>query len=814
VLLLFRPGIIKPTEGYRKLNHYGMFKSYFKIGWRNLLRNKGYSFINIGGLAIGMAVAMLISLWIFDELSFNSDNRNYNTIALVNKNRTFNGKIYTETSQSLPLANELRTTYGNKFENVVTSSYFFEHSVKYGEKSILKRGIYMEDGGQDILDLKIISGSLNQSKDPFSILISESVAASLFTDENPLDKIIRLDDKVDVKISGIYKDIPHGSTFREISIYGSMKLFETTDAWVKNSRDRWDVNAFPIYVRIASGTNFEAVSSSIKQVAFEHTKDDTNPALFLYPMSKWHLYQDFKEGKNVGTGISYLWSFGCIGFFVLMLACINFMNLSTARYEKRAKEIGIRKAIGSARGQLVTQFYIETFLYVLASILVSTLMVNLAMPWLNEVANKKITALLFNPLFWSAVVAFGVITGILAGSYPAFFLSSFNAVNVLKGKLLTGKYSSTPRKVLVVVQFVISLTLIIAAGIVYDQVQFVKNRPIGYEKDGMIYIQRRSPALNAHYESFRKELLDSRNVVEISQSSGPINESWFSSSGFGWQGKDPDYKEDFVTLAVSQEFGNTVSWNLLQGRDFSAQFSTDSSAMIINESAMKIIGKQNPLNETISWEGRNYQVIGVIKDLLLDSPYESVKPMVFVMRNANLNFINLRLNPNLPIAEAIVGIESVYKKYNSSEPFDFRFASEQHNLKFRKEEQIVKLSLTFSSLAIFISCMGIFGLASFMAEQRTKEIGVRKVLGATLFNLCKLLSIDFITLVLVSFLIAVPSAYYLMHNWLQNYEYHTEISWWIFGFTGIGVLTITLFTVSFQAIKAAMANPVKSLRSE
>ncbi|MBL0741017.1 ABC transporter permease [Chryseolinea lacunae] len=794
-------------------NTFGMYKNYFKIGWRNLAKDKGYALLNIGGLAIGVAAAMLIGLWIYEEASFNADNRNYHSVAIVNKNRTYNGNIYTETSQALPLAHALRTVYGNYFENVATGSHPFEHSIKYGETTILKRGLYMEEGGQQILDLKIISGALNQTRDPFSILISESVAASLFKDESPLNKVVRIDDKVDVKIAGVYRDFPHGSTFREIGMYGSMTLFETTDAWVKNSKDRWDVNSFPVYVRIAPNTTFEDISSKIKNVVFNQTKDDTKPELFLYPMSKWHLYQDFKDGKNIGTGMRYLWSFGCVGIFVLMLACINFMNLSTARYEKRAKEIGIRKAMGSARSQLIAQFYVETFLYVLSAIFLSVILVHLALPWLNEIANKKITALLFNPLFWLAAGAFGIVTGILAGSYPAFFLSSFNAVNVLKGKLLT-RYSSTPRKILVVIQFCISLTLIIAAGVIYEQVQFVKNRPIGYEKDGLIYIQRRSPSLNAHYEAFKKDLLDSRHVVGISQSSNPVTESWFSSSDFAWQGKDPDFKEDFVTLAVSAEFGNTVSWELLHGRNFSGQLSTDSSAMIVNESAMKIIGKQNLLDETITWEGKNYRVVGVIKDLLLDSPYEHIKPTVFVMRKMNLNFINLRLNPDLSIAEAVAGVEKVFKKYSAGELFDFRFASALHNLKFRKEEQVAKLSVALSGLAIVISCMGMFGLASFMAEQRTKEIGVRKVLGATLFNLCRLLAADFVMLVMISFAMAVPFAYYAMSNWLTHYEYHTQISVWIFLATGIGAFVITLATVCFQAVKAALVNPVRSLKAE
>lgn len=791
-----------------------MIQNYLKLAFRNLRKNKMYALVNIGGLALGMSVAMLIGLWIRDELGYNTYNKNYDSIASIQKNRTYNGNVFTEASQSIPLAEELRTSYGEYFDQVVVSSYPGQHSIRYGDNCELKRGLYMQEGGAEILDFKIIKGALNQIADPYSILITERLAKHLFKDEDPINKIVRIDNKIDVKIAGVFKNFPFNSSFRAISFYGSMKIFETTDPWVKNSIDDWDENSLPVYVKLKPGMDGDAVSAKIKNVVAQHSKDDTNPEIFLHPMKKWRMYPDFKNGKNIASGLRYVWLFGWIGFFVLALACINFMNLNTAQSGKRAKEIGIRKSIGSKRGQLIAQFYSEAILVSLLGAFFAIPLLFIALPVFNEATGKRMEVVINSPGFYGIIICFGLLMGLFSGSYPALYLSGFKPHDVLKKKFQAGRFSGLSRKSLVVLQFVVSSALLIATAIVCQQIQFAGNRPAGYDREGLIYIQKRSPDINRHFDALQKDLLDAGGVVELSQSSGPTTESWFSSSDFNWKGKDPNFKEDFVTLRVTPEFGKTTHWNILQGRDFSRDFSTDTSAVIINESALKLMGFVNPIDEIITWENKNYKVIGVIKNLLMDSPYESIKPTVITMRNANMTFVNMRLNPGLGAQEAIARIEPVFKKYNPSEPFDYHFVSDDYNEKFETEARVAKLISFFAIVSILISCLGIFGLASFIAEQRTKEIGIRKVLGASVFGVWSMLSKEFVVLVFAALILATPLCYYLMDNWLQSYEYRMSISWWVFLASGVALLLVTLMTVSFQTIKAAITNPVKSLRSE
>jgi len=820
VLLLFRPGIIRPVERPKTLTEFAMLKSYFKVGLRNLLKNKGYSFINITGLATGLAVAMLIGLWIWDELSYNRNHANYDRIAQVMQFQTYNGIISAQSSNPYVMGEELRNLYGLDFKHVLHASRIQPRLLRYGEKNFSKNGAYFEPGVIDMLSLKMLQGSKNALQEMHSIILSASAAKAYFGDTDPMNKMMKVDNNLDVKVTGVYEDIPYNSSFSTMEYVMPWQLNITRKAfidWIKQIGDPWGANFTLVFVQIADQADMNAVSAKIKDVRFNRLSDEgklDKPEVFLHPMRKWHLYADFKDGVNVGGRIELVWLFGIIGVFVLLLSCINFMNLSTARSEKRAKEVGIRKAIGSKRGPLVRQFFSESLLVVFIAFFLSIGFVQLALPLFNEVADKKTGILWLNPYFWLMGVGFILLTSFVAGSYPALYLSSFQPVKVLKGTFRAGRFAAIPRKVLVVLQFAVSVTLMIGTIIVFQQIQYAKNRPIGYDRNGLINISMTTPDLHNHFEIVREELKNANAIVDMAESNSPTTAEWYSSGGFDWPGKDPALAVHFPYYSVTYEYGKTVGWQFVQGRDFSRALATDSATFIINETAAKYMEMKSPVGETITWANSPYKIIGVIKDMVVASPYEPVHPAVFRISSEQENVLLMKINPVMNAHDALAKIETVFKKYSPTEPFNYKFVDEEYDKKFGNEERIGKLARFFAVLAIFISCLGIFGLASFTAEQRTKEIGIRKVLGAPVVALWRMLSRDFVILVIVSCFISIPISYYLLHQWLLRYEYRTDIGWWIFAAIGLGALAITICTVSYQSIKAAVANPVNSLKSE
>jgi putative ABC transport system permease protein len=799
-------------------NNYAMFQSYFKIGFRNLLRSKGYSFINIGGLAVGMAVAMLIGLWIHDELTYNNYHGNYDRVAQVMQHQTFNGYTGSDYSLPRPLEHALRTEFPNDFEFISMSSWTGDHILSFGEQKISKTGNFVQEDFPKIASLKMIKGVSKGLHDPTSVLLSQSTAIALFGDADPINQSIRLNNKYDLKVLGVYEDIPHNSSFNELQFLASWDLHITSEDWIKRAVDQWGNNSFQMFVQIPYNTTMEGVAEKIKSVKARHAKDEVQfkPEIYLHPMKDWHLRSEWRNGLQVGGKIQTVWWFGIIGVFVLLLACINFMNLSTARSEKRAKEVGIRMTIGSLRTQLINQFLSESFLVVLLSFVFSIFIVVLSLPLFNELADKKISIEWTNLSFWMINIAFIIITSLLAGSYPALYLSSFQPVKVLKGTFKTGKLAAIPRKVMVVIQFTVSVTLIIGTIIVYRQIQFTKNRPIGYDRDRLVMIQMKSLDFYGKYDVLRTELKNNGAIEEMAESSSPMTGIWSNNGGFEWQGKDPALQTDFATIWVTPEYGKTVNWKVNEGRDFSREYATDSVAIIVNKAAVKFMNVNDPVGMEVTWGGpkNKFHIIGVVEDMIMQSPYEPVKQAVYLMNYENVSWINLKLNASKSASESIKLIESVFQKHLPSVPFEYKFVDQEYAKKFNDEERIGKLATVFAVLAIFISCLGIFGLASFVAEQRTKEIGIRKVLGASVGNLWRMLSKDFVILVIISCAIAIPIAYYLLVNWLEKFQYHTEISWWILAVAGIGTLVITLITVSFQAIRAALMSPVSSLKTE
>jgi len=793
-----------------------MIKNYLKTAWRNLVKNKVHSFINIVGLAVGMAVAMLIGLWIWDELSFDKFTPNYGQIARVIQNVTNNGEVQTWESVPYPLAGELRKSYGSDFKSVVLTVALGNHMLALNNNKLTRTGIYMEPQGPEMFSLKMMQGSRKALNDPSSILISESTAKAYFGSADPMDKTLKIDNQMIAKVAGVYKDMPRNSTFADLGFIAPWAMFYNANN-IKTMTEPWRPNFCTLYVQLAGNANMAAVSLKIKDAKLRNVNAvlaKKKPALFLHPMSNWHLYDDFKDGKNIGGRIQYVWLFGIIGVFVLLLACINFMNLSTARSEKRAKEVGIRKAVGSLRAQLIYQFFSESLLYVTMAFLLALLLVALSLPFFNEVADKQMGILWSSPIFWLMSIGFSLITGIIAGSYPAFYLSSFQPVKVLKGSFRVGKLAAIPRKVLVVVQFTVSVILIIGTVVVFGQIQFAKDRPIGYDRDGLVAIPVITQDIHKSYEAVKDELFKTGAVVSMAEGDVDPTENAGSTSAIEWKGKDPNLSVDFQQNGVSAGYGKTAGWQFKEGRDFSREFLTDSSAVVINEAAVKFMGMKNALTDNVIYYGHPFKIIGVIKDIVVDSPYGEVKPCVFFFNKGAGSTVLLKINPKMSAGKALAGIETVFKRFNPEQPFEYHFVDQEYAKKFGNEQRIGKLAAFFAGLAILISCLGLFGMASFMAEQRIKEIGVRKVLGASVVNLWSMLSKDFIALVAISLLVASPVAWYLMHNWLQHFEYRSSISGWIFVATSLGTIVITLLTVSYQTVKAALANPIKSLKTE
>lgn len=797
-----------------------MLSNYFKIAFRSLRKNKGYTFINIAGLATGMAVAMLIGLWIWDEVTFNRYHKNYDRLAQVWQHNIYNGVKQSQVANPYVMAEEIRNNFGGDFKYVLQSTWNFGRILAIGEKKFNKTGMYWEPEVIDMLSINLLKGDPELAlKDPYSIILSESVARAFFDDTNPVGQTMRVNNKHDVKVTGVYEDLPYSSTFREMSFIMPWSLYIIENEWIKNMDDPWDSNFTQTWAQLNESADFEQVSAKIVNVKYNKLRSDDNrrykPEVFLHPMSKWHLYSEFKEGRNVGGRIEFVWMFGIIGVFVLLLACINFMNLSTARSEKRAKEVGIRKSVGSMRSQLINQFFCESIVVALLAFVAAIGLVYLALPQFNQVSDKKLAIFWTSPEFWLMGIGFTLITGIVAGSYPALYLSSFQPVKVLKGTFRVGKLGSIPRHVLVVLQFTVSVILIIGTIVVFRQIEFAKDRPIGYDRNGLITIYVQTDDIHKQFEAVRHELKTQGAIVDMTGATSPTTQVWNSNGGFTWQGKDPGLAVDFPNNGVSHQFGKTVGWQFKDGRDFSPEFASDSSAFVINESAEKFLGFENAVGETLTWNERPYTIIGVIKDMIIESPYQPVRPSLWhINRHEDINLIILKLNPEMSLHQALEKTKAVFEKYSPASPFSHEFVDVEYAKKFSDEERIGKLASFFALLAIFISCLGIFGLASFVAEQRTKEIGVRKVLGASVMNLWGMLSKDFLRLVALSLVVAMPTAWYLMSNWLEKYQYRSSIAWWIFAAAGIGALAITLLTVSYQSIKAALANPVKSLRSE
>lgn len=789
-----------------------MLKNYLKIALRNLVKNKGYSAINILGLAIGMAVALLIGLWVRYEWSFDDFHENRAHIARVMKKTYFNNHRGTQNGIMLPLATELRTNF-SEVKYVSRVDWGDKHSLVTGDEKLSRQGHYVDPDFLKMFTFPFIKGSAEQVlKDPYSIVLTESLAKAMFGNAEPVGKVIRVDNQFEVMVTGVLKDIPKNSSF-QFDYLMPYELNIATSDFVRGALDQWGNNFLQTVVQLNDGVTPEAFSARIANLVRTKMNDKQESLLFVHPMPKWHLFGEFKDWVNTGGAIEYVRLFGVIGMLVLLIACINFMNLSTARSEKRAREVGVRKAVGSQRQQLIAQFLTESMLTALLGFVIALLIVELALPYLKNVGFENIT---FN---WNDIplmaVAFAgcIVTGLLAGSYPALYLSGFAPVKVLKGTFQVGKTANLPRKILVVTQFTFSIALIIGTVIVFQQIQHAKSRPMGYNPEKLIWLSLSSD-LQKNFVPMKAELMNSGYVEAVSKTSSPMTGVYNQWEGFSWPGKDPQSQQLFTTLMVDPAYSKAAGLKLKMGRFFAEKVLSDSNAIVLNEASVKLMGFKNPVGSHVKFGDEDLTVIGVTKNVIQQNPYDEVQPAVMLMRPYFTFQGLIRFKSGADLKKALAAIQPVIEKYNPSYPFEYRFVDDEYGQKFRSEDQIGQLAGIFAALAILISCLGLFGLASFMAERRTKEIGVRKVLGASVSQLWLLLSRDFVVLVLISCAIASPLAYYFLQNWLVKYNYHININPLVFVGAGVAAVLVTLATISFQSIKAALMNPVKSLKTE
>jgi putative ABC transport system permease protein len=784
-----------------------MIKNYLKIAWRNLARNKGFSFTNLLGLTIGITCVIFIFLWVNNELTYDKQQRNYSTIYQVIANRDFKNNIFTDKNMVAPLSKALET--GNpQIKNAVFTSHLELHQLNFGDTRIKKNGYYVGGRYFDMFSWKFVKGNAATAIiDPISIVLTQATAKALFGNADPINKVIKLDNNELHKVSAVLADVPGNSSdqFDYIISYN----FSAKD--VQLAMTRWSGSSWNTYIQTIDNPNIPQLDKSIDALMHSHGHDAVS-TYFTFPMSKWHLQGDFKDGKNIGGMIEYVQFFIIIAIIILLIACVNFMNLSTARSEKRAKEVGVRKTLGSGKSQLIMQFFAESMILVLAAFVCAILAVYLLLPSFNLLVGQQLVLHLGNPVFWLGSLVIILFTGIVAGSYPALYLSSFNPVQVLKGSYAAGKGAVAPRKILVVFQFVASILLISATIIVYQQIQHVKDRDMGYKANNLIIV----PSTQATDEAFfaiKNDLLKSGLIDNVTRSSAAMSDISWRSGAPDWPGKPTTSDIIFSNIVVDFNYAKTLGIKMLAGNDFTGMPS-DSSSMVLNKAAVDAMQLKQPIGTQLRYDNKKYTVIGVADNVVMESPYAPVNPMMMFSDHKNSGYILVRLNNNVNPKQAITLLRGIYRRYSPADVFEYQFADTEYGKKFITEELISRITNVFAGLAIFVCCIGLAGLASFTIEKRFKEISVRKVLGATVQHLLLLIATEFLKLVVVAFVIAVPLTWWLMSHWLQKYTYHIGISIWLFLAVGALILLLTLVIVSLNTIRAALANPIKSLRTE
>jgi len=789
-----------------------MFRNYFLITVRNLFKNGFYSFINIAGLAIGITCSILILLWVDDEVSFDKFHSKVDRIQQVWVTASFDGKINSWTSVPLPTYEAMKTA-NNHIKRSLVTDWGGQHLLTVNDDTRLyKKGYFVSEEFLEMFDFPLVAGNASQVlDDPSVIVISESTAKALFGDEDPINKVIRLDNEHDVKVSGVVKDVAKNSSF-QFDILIPWKFREKNQKWIRDNMTNWGNYSFQVFIELDDAKSAVDVENSIKDMLFKHGEKETKNAFFLYPMTRWRLFSNFENGVETGGLNDYVQMFTIIAIFILVIACINFMNLATARSERRAREVGIRKSIGSRRRELILQFIGESTFISFISFAIAVLLAQLLLAPYNQLVEKQLFIDYSSPLFW--MFSFGLIflTGIVSGSYPAFYLSSFQPVKVLKGKVNVGKGATTPRKILVTLQFGFSILLIISTFVIYQQIQLVKGRQLGYDQENLITISYTNE-IEKNWKPLKLDLLASGVVEAVTKSNSAITD--INSNNFlGWPGKPEELRVIFTTIATEYDYTKTMGIKVIEGRDFSEDFKSDTAAILINKAGLALMNLKEPIGTELDlWDGKR-KLIGVVDDVLMGDPFTPIKPMFAILNPGWIDAVTIRLKKTTDLQGSLATVQKVFEKHAPAYPFDYKFADVEFQKKFTTINLASTVASLFAGLTIVITGLGLFGLASFTAEQRTKEIGIRKVMGASVSSLVSLISKDFSILVIVSFILAAPLAWWLLNMYLERYTIRTPIEWWVFPVTGLIALAFALVIVSTQALRAARANPANSLRSE
>jgi putative ABC transport system permease protein len=789
-----------------------MIKNYFKTAWRSLWRNKAFSLLNIAGLTIGMAGAILIFAWVQNEYSYDQFHAN-------------KASLYKLWNRSVPSGNnpvgcwDVTTAAAGpallqQFPEVKAFTRVYwptDRLFNYEEKAITANGLDVDKPFLTMFSFPLLSGSATHALDNNkSIVLTQKLARKIFGDADPINKMVRINNEQSYKVTGVLKDLPNNTQFDFEYLVSITGL-----SYLKAHEQLWNTNSYNTYLQLAPGTDAEKFNAKIRNLILQHDAA-TGEELFVHPISKWRLYSNFENGKVAGGKIATVHLMLVIACLILLIACINFMNMSTARSEKRAKEVGVRKVIGANRLSLIKQFLIESILVACIAGGFSLIVTQLCLPAFNKLTDKNLAVAYNDPILWLSIAAFILVTGLLAGSYPAFFLSAFRPVKVLKGTFNRQQSVVSPRKVLVIFQFTIAIVLIISTIIIYKQITFVQQRDNGYAQVNLVEHPLNGD-LKKNFEPLKNELLSSGAVTAVCKTSLSVTIDGSSTSGLNWGDMAPSHKLiNFSQFATTGDFVKTAGLKLISGRDIDlATYPSDTTAVVINEAALKATGFKNPIGQTLLYGAKPITIVGVIKDFIIGSPYQPVGPMlVFGSKKWWYNAVNFRLNAKNTTSKNLQIAEKIFKKYNPAYPFQYRFVDAAYNEKFKDEVRTGTLAAVFAGLTIMISCLGLFGLAAYMAESRSKEIGIRKVLGASVNSIISLLTREFVVLVIVSIVIATPIGWYAMNHWLQSYSYRISISWLSFGLAGAFAIIIAVVTVSMQAFKAAIINPVKSIKAE
>lgn len=785
-----------------------MLRNFLILALRNLRKNRLYSFLNIAGLAIGLAAGILVLLWVADEFRYNKFHTNLPNIHIILQNQTQGGVTYTFEALPGPLAAALRAEIP-EVKRAFRFSWPGQNLLTSGEKSTYERGFYAEPDLFNVMTFPAIKGDpVAALQDAGSVVITERTAKKFFGDEDPIGKVLRHNNERDLKVAAVVRDVPPGSTLR-FDVVLPFRIYEQMNTdWIGT----WENNSMPTWVELQPGADLAALNRKLENF-IQGKNPEAAAHIFAYPLDRFRLWGKFEGGKQSGGRIDMVIMLSIIGVFVLLIACINFMNLATARSEHRAREVGVRKVVGAQRSLIIGQFLSEALVMTFLALMLAMLLVKLALPAFNRFFEKSLALDFSNWQLWSVILLMGALTGIVAGSYPAFFLSSFQPVRVLKGAITGGKTGSLLRRGLVTFQFVISIFLIISTLVIYLQIKHTQSRPLGYDAENLIDIPARG-SMSGQFEVLKNELIQIPGVESVSAASDNLIQYGSNTSGIQWPGKTDDQDFLITITQVGYDWTKTAGQKLVEGRDFSPEYGGDTMACLLNRTAVQRMGLKEPVVGTVIRHDTTMTVIGVVEDFVFNDPFAKPEPMVMYLHKGNMSHFFVRFRNDDNWRQSLAQIEKVVKANNPSYPFEFKFTKEEYQKNFDEMRSVGQLGNIFGGLAIFISCLGLFGLSAFVAERRRKEIGIRKVLGASVSGIWFFLSRDFLKPVLMAFILAVPLAGMAMQKLLDRFDYRIELSWWIFAVAGVVAVVVALFTVSFQGLKAAMFNPVKSLRSE